>query len=201
MESHDLLALLDTAAGGAAVEKAYKKGEALFRRGDRPQSMFFILSGEARLVRCAPTGMEVVFQRTARGVLAEASLDQAVYHCDAVAALGTRALVIPLARFRAALAQPQVREAWLRHLSSELRRVRAQAERLALRTARHRVLHFIETEGRAGRLVLSQSKKSWAAELGLTHEALYRALAAMERCGIIEMSGTCLQIRPAPARP
>lgn len=201
MECLDLLALFDAAVGGAGVEKSYKKGEALFRRGDRPQSMFFILSGEARLVRGSPTGMEVVFQRTAQGFLAEASLDQAVYHCDAMAALGTRAWVVPLTKFRAALARPEVREVWLRHLSNELRRVRAHAERLALRAARDRILHFIETEGRGGRLVLSQSKKSWAAELGLTHEALYRTLGAMVRSGLIEMSGTCLRIRPPPERP
>lgn len=198
MQRHDLLALFDAAVGGAGVERSYKKGEALFRRGDRPQSMFFILSGEARLVRCSPTGMEVIFQRTAHGFLAEASLDQAAYHCDAMAARGTRAWVVPLTKFRAALARPDVREVWLRHLSNELRRMRAHAERLALRTARDRILHFIETEGQGGGLILSQSKKSWAAELGLTHEALYRTLGMMVRSGLLEMSGTGLRIRPAP---
>lgn len=50
--------------------------------------------------------------------------------------------------------------------------MRANAERLSLRTARERVLHFIETEGERGVVNLGQSKKDWAAELGLTHEAL-----------------------------
>ena len=35
----------------------------------------------------------------------------------------------------------------------------------------------------------------WAAELGLTHEALYRTLARMERSGEIDVDGPTLSIR------
>ena len=42
---------------------------------------------------------------------------------------------------------------------------------------------LVEAEGRDGRLELRQTKKAWAAELGLTHEALYRALAGLQREG------------------
>ncbi|WP_230646797.1 cyclic nucleotide-binding domain-containing protein [Bradyrhizobium sp. Leaf401] len=38
--------------------------------------MFFVLSGEVRLVRRSRSGGEVVLQRTRHGFLAEASLDQ-----------------------------------------------------------------------------------------------------------------------------
>ncbi len=55
--------------------------------------------------------------------------------------------------------------------------MRAHAERLSFKTARERIVHFIETEGDSGVVNLSHSKKDWAPELGPTHEALYRTLA------------------------
>jgi CRP-like cAMP-binding protein len=63
--------------------------------------------------------------------------------------------------------------------------LRSQCERLALRGATDRIEHYIEAEGNNGRLELSRTRKAWAAELGLTHEALYRALARLQRSGRI----------------
>ncbi len=156
--------------------------------------MFYVISGEARLKRNSPAGAEVIFQRARRGFLAEASLDQPAYHCDGVIAEKTRLLIVPIADFRALLSNENVQILWLRHLGNELRRMRAQSERLALRSASDRIIHFIETEGRNGKLLLSQSKKSWAAELGLTHEALYRALRSMTENGILRITGTCIEV-------
>jgi len=168
---------------------------AVFVRGDHPQAMFFVLSGEVRLVRRSSSGGEIVLQRTRSGFLAEASLDQPVYHCDAVAAETSSILVIRRKAFRDALAASDFRDRWIAHLARELRKVRAQAERLSLKTARERIVHFIETEGESGTVDLKQSKKDWAAELGLTHEALYRALAQMERRGELKVDNSRLLLR------
>lgn len=54
-----------------------------------------------------------------------------------------------------------------------------QCERMSLRNAGARVMHYLDSEGIDGRITLMQSKKSWAAELGLTHEALYRTLSSL----------------------
>lgn len=134
-------------------------------------------------------------QRAQRGFLAEASLDQATYHCDAIAVLPSDLLVFSRKAFVDALADEGFRNAWLSHLARELRRVRAQAERMSLKTAKDRIIHYIETEGENGSLSLSRSKKDWAEELGLTHEALYRALARLERSGEIRIDGATLSIR------
>lgn len=176
-----------------------ERGDVVFRRGDRPRTMFAVLSGEARLVRMSPTGGEVILQRARRGLLAEASLDQPRYHCDAIAVLPTRLACLPRSRFREALADDAFRSSWTTHLLHELRRARAQSERLSLHTARDRIIHYIEAEGDNGCVVLSQSKKDWAAELGLTHEALYRTLTLMVRAGELRTDGRCLAIcRNAP---
>lgn len=194
MEPTEFFPLLNAATRRRVAERDYAKGEQLFCRGDVPRFMFYVVSGEARLLRNSPAGVEVVFQRARRGFLAEASLEQPAYHCDGVAAESTRVLVVPIAGFRAVLSHEKVRGLWLRHLSNELRRARAHSERLALRSATDRIIHFIETEGSNGALILTQPKKSWAAELGLTHEALYRALRGMRDTGIFEIAGPCIQL-------
>ncbi|MGJ4947723.1 Crp/Fnr family transcriptional regulator [Bradyrhizobium sp. HKCCYLS20291] len=167
----------------------------VFRRGDRPRAMFFVLSGEVRLLRRSRGGDDVVLQRARQGFLAEASLDQAAYHCDAVAAQDSVLLAIDSQAFAEALRRPEIRERWSDHLARELRKVRAQAERLSLKTARERIVHFLETEGEGGTIELDRSKKDWAAELGLTHEALYRALARMQQSGTLIVRGSRLRLR------
>ncbi|MCB1542888.1 MAG: Crp/Fnr family transcriptional regulator [Rhodoblastus sp.] len=191
----DFLAYFDAAARARIAQRIYDRGGRLFLRGDPPKFMFYVASGEARLTRVSTAGAEIVFQRASAGFLAEASLDQPAYHCDGVAFTQTKTLAIPIAQFRAALAREDFRDYWLRHLSRELRRSRAHGERLALRTARERIIHYIETEGAAGALDLKQSKKSWAAEMGLTHEALYRTLASMTSAGQIMIEGHRIALR------
>lgn len=190
-----LLAALPKPARRFARLLEISRRTVVFSRGDRPQAMFFVLSGEVRLVRPSQSGAEIILQRTRRGFLAEASLDQPAYHCDAVAAETSSLLAIQRKAFDSALAADDFRDKWIAHLARELRKVRAHAERLSLKTARERILHFIETEGRSGIVTLNQSKKDWAAELGLTHEALYRALAQMEKAGELKVEQSRLALR------
>lgn len=71
-------------------------------------------------------------------------------------------------------------------LKRELKRLRAQCERLSLKGVRVCLLHLIESEGQHGRLPLGAGLKSMALELGVTHEALYRTVAAMEKQGLLK---------------
>lgn len=190
-----LLAALPRGARTRSRRFSVPRAAPLFRSGDRPAAMHFVLSGEIRLLRYSKAGGETVLQRARRGFLAEASLDQGAYHCHAVAAVASEVLAIPLRSFDEALAVPAFQRTWARHLARELRRSRAQVERLSLKTARDRIVHFIETEGEGGVVALQQSKKDWAAELGLTHEALYRALARMMRQGLLAIDGAMLRQR------
>jgi len=45
------------------------------------------------------------------------------------------------------------------------------------------VLHLLETEGEFGQYAVPSGLKSLAGELGVTNEALYRALAALKKAG------------------
>jgi CRP-like cAMP-binding protein len=77
------------------------------------------------------------------------------------------------------------------HLAARLVAERARAERLALPHAADRlldVLHALPPEP-DGTRCLGRSWKSLAAELGLSHEATYRALARLERAGLLRREG------------
>ena len=172
-------------------------GETLFRIGDPVGHAFLVLSGEARLIRRDRQGGEVILQRSRGGFIAEASLDSRTYHCDAVCARPGILLRFPVGAFRNALEEDALfRKAWQSLLAREVRKLRAQCERLSLHGAASRIAHYIESEGVDGAVTLSQSRKAWAAELGLTHEALYRALRRMQDDGMLAVQGSRIATVP-----
>lgn len=170
-------------------------GTVLFRLGERPALLYYVLDGEIALLRHSARGQAIVLQRARRGLLAEASVDSHRYHCDAVARAPSRVCTLPLDALRYALAEDAAfATAWARHLAGEIRRLRARAERLQLHGAEARIVHYLESEGVDGAVELDQPLKSWALELGLTHEALYRALARMTRTGRLARAGSRLRL-------
>lgn len=193
MGGHDWQALIGAQNELAAVPAALRQGadhvaapagQTVFRIATRPAKIFWVLDGEIRLVRRSRNGAEIVLQRASSGFVAEASLDSPRYHCDAVAAVESRLLAFPIERFRQALAEDEkFRAFWMGRLAREVHVLRSQCERLALHSAAERIEHYIESEGDHGRLELSRTRKAWAGELGLTHEALYRALSGLQRAG------------------
>lgn len=193
---HPELAHIPAALRDAARLRALAAGETLFRQGERPKAMHCVLDGEVRLLRRSRDGGEVVLQRSRGGFFAEASLESKAYHCDAEATAAGRLLCFPMKAFREALeGDAAFRSAWMALLAREVRRLRARCERLSLHGAEARIRHAIESEGTAGTLVLAQSRKAWAAELGLTHEALYRALARLQAAGALAVDGPRLTLR------
>lgn len=195
-----LVAALPEAARQSARLIEIEKSETLFERGHAPRWMHCVISGEVRLFRRSRDGGEIVLQRARAGFIAEASLDQKSYHCDAVAAVASVVLLIQRKSFIESLDEPAFRNQWIGHLAFELRKVRAQSERLSMRTARERIIHFLETEGNDGVVTLTESKKDWAVGMGLTHEALYRALAGMRRSGQLMIDGLRLQLAKHDSR-
>ena len=180
------LAAVPEALRGSAEHLTVAPGQTVFRIGTRPAKIFWVLEGEVRLVRRSRNGAEIILQRASSGFVAEASLDSPLYHCDAVAAVESRLLAFPISRFGQALAEDEkFRAFWMGRLAREVHILRSQCERLALHGAAERIEHYIESKGNEGRLELSRTRKAWAAELGLTHEALYRALSGLQRAGRI----------------
>mgnify|MGYP001104469335 FL=1 len=174
----------------------YEKSEAVFRTGDPADAVYRVLAGEVHLLRRAPDGADIVIHRARTGdFFAEASLFSPRYHCDAICVRPCRCLRLPAGALRQAIAnEPSFAMEWITALSRNLRRQRSAQERLALKGTRARVVHYLVDCGESGCVTLDQPLIRWAEELGVSHEALYRALSAMEKEGVLARDGTTLRL-------
>lgn len=157
----------------------------LFRTGERPQAMYWVLTGELRLLRHSPAGEAVILQRCHSGPFAEGSLFSSSYHCDGVAAQPSRLLRVSRTDFQNLLAEPDFGQAYVMYLSREVRQLRARCERLSLPRAEDRILHALADGGEYRFGPGHGTFKDWAGQLGMTHETLYRTLAALEKKGVV----------------
>jgi CRP-like cAMP-binding protein len=186
-----------------ARERRLARGAALFRAGDPALGLVIVVSGRLELVRTSAEGRRAVLHRAGPGdTFAEASLFETHHHCDALAAAPSLVQVFPAAELRrAAAADPELSWRIAAHLAARLVAARARAERLALPHAADRILdalHGLPAEPDGTRR-LGRPWKTLAAELGLSHEATYRALARLGRDGLVQRDGDRLRLPPRPA--
>ena len=187
--------LLPTSLHGLCTATSVKKGNLLFQTGKKPQWMFFVVDGEVTLERLSQQGDPVVLQRTRHGFVSEASLQSAKYHCDARAVANSDVVQIPIQDLAESLrSDADFSARWISMLNQEVKRLRLQCERLSLKSVKERVRHLIHTEGKDGTYVVNTGLKSLASQLGVTHEALYRTLADLEKSGEIERSDRALEL-------
>jgi CRP-like cAMP-binding protein len=180
---------IPTGVRAAAKVRKLKAGEVLFRLGDKTIGLCEVITGRVRLARVDRAGRETVLHVAGPGeTLAEASLFSSQYHCDAIASTNATVRVYPKREVLAAFeANPKAARAFSAALARQVMDLRTRIEQRNIRSARERVRHYLTINASAaGRAIeLRGSLKDIAAELGLTHEALYRTLAALERSGEI----------------
>jgi CRP-like cAMP-binding protein len=189
-----LLHLLPGKVLDLCKQRVLSKGEMLFKQGAKPETLFYIVSGEAVLSRISSHGESTILQRCKTGFLSEASLLSEKYHCDAFATQSGLAITIPIQAIRDGLMDSEFAIKWVALLSREIMRLRTQSERLGLKDIKSKLLHLIETEGTQGRLTLQSDFKSLASEIGVTHEALYRTISALENDGTLIKTLNSLQL-------
>jgi CRP/FNR family transcriptional regulator, dissimilatory nitrate respiration regulator len=179
--SHDPLPL---SLEEASVPRTLAAGEFLFKQGDSASAIYKIESGRLRLIRRTLDDHLIVLHTARAGELfAEAALFSEVYHCDAVSAAPSRIRVFPKAALIAALrSDPALSEAFMARLARQVQDLRARIELRNIRSARKRVLQYLQLRaGADGRTIAIEGQlQDIAAEVGLTREALYRALAGLE---------------------
>jgi CRP-like cAMP-binding protein len=160
--------------------RTFRKNQYLFHQGDLVGSLFFIVSGEARLVRRHRNGSAAVLQRATAGrFLAEASLFTSHYHCDSIASSRVSARLIAKSAMHD-LFQRDVAfaMAWAIYLADEVRHARLRAEILSLRTVTERLDAWVANQGSF------PAKGTWKAvaqEIGTSSEALYREIASRRK--------------------
>jgi len=173
----------------SAIERKLIAGQTLFSQGQQSACLYEVVSGKIRLACVDPAGREVVLGFASGGdTIGEASLFSPIYRCSAVA---TAPAVIRIYQKAALLAEfarnPKAAQAFMARLSRRIIDLRARLERQGIHSARDRVRHYLATYASMHQrtVVLPGTLKDLAAELGLTHEALYRTLSEMESDGEI----------------
>lgn len=176
----------------AHATRALAPGQALFRTGDPVTEMYVVANGTLRLQRYLDDGRLVPVSRASSGeTIAEASLFAVRYHCDCIAdgsaAVSAWRRADVLAGLRAA---PDEALTLLQHLAHQVQDLRSRIEVLTLHGAAPRILAYLgHRADPAGTWAMDRTWKAVAEEIGLTHEALYRALARLQRAGLIVREG------------
>lgn len=188
----------------AAVPFRLNPGEALFRTNDPSRGCFFLNSGEVQLLRWTPEGAQRVIHIARAGeTFAEAALFALHYHCDCVAAgkaagfLLQKAAVLHM--FRDDIGFARALAAQFAHQVQSLRR---SLEIHAIRPAGERVMAALGLfeNPHTGMLENLPPLKTLAAQIGLSHETLYRSIAGLVRAGrLVRLERGRIQY-PATAR-
>ena len=183
----------------AARQLSLNKSETLFQRDDDVDALYYIMEGELIALRYQHDGKAVIMMRNRAGeMFAPASMHMTSYPCSAVAALPSKVLQIPIPVIQEQLAHDhKFATFYIQSLADNLKKQCARSERLRLKSAKERVLHYIGCESSSGtEITLTCPTSKWAEELGIEPESLYRTLAEMEKEGVIERDKRCIRIKP-----
>lgn len=168
---------------------ALKKGQPLFRRGDPVEFLAFVLTGELKAVRAHADGTEYVMVRGEPGeFFAESALAAPSFVCDGVAVCASQVALLPAETLRRGLREDgDFALLFSLALARQARKQCSRYERVRLKRARDRVLHYLACEGgKTGCVHLAGSLADLAGELALEPETLYRTVAELEHEGRIE---------------
>jgi CRP-like cAMP-binding protein len=179
---------------GSGIERRLVAGQILFGQGDATVGVYEVVSGKVRQALVDPEGRDVVVGIAGPGeMIAEALLFSQTHDCAATAVTNA---VVRLYRKAFLLAQlerdPQAALSFMATLVEQILNLRIR-QRRSIPSARDRVRHYLTSNvggGRERTVNLPSTLKDLAAELGLTHETLYRTLSEMSANGeIARLSG------------
>ncbi len=169
----------------AGRRREVPRGSHVFRQEEPTGALHVLVSGAVELSRTTEAGEHVVIHRARAGeTFAEAALFSEEYHCDAVATADSTIIAfdrtLVLSRFAA---DPDFAKSLAHWFARQVQGYRRRLEIHAIKRADERVLAAFA----AG--MATSDLKTLAAEIGLTHEAVYRALKRLTTDGRIRKTG------------
>jgi CRP/FNR family transcriptional regulator, transcriptional activator FtrB len=177
----------------------------LFRQGETPAALHFLLQGQAILSGTAPDGSQAVIEVLTPGaafVVASVLVDQA-YLMGATTVTSARVLKLRAAPLRALIrTEPQIAFALMGTLARNYRSMTRQVRDLKLRTATQRLACYLislvtDREAKSARLRLPFHKALLAGRLGCRQDSLSRAFAVLRELGV-ETSGATIVVHDVP---
>lgn len=169
----------------SCTERFFKAGESIFHQDEKTVGFYFILEGSAELQRVSLEGSNIVLHYAVAGeAFAEASLFSPTYHCDAMACADTRTLFLRKDVMLARLSKDSAfATSLLAHMARQVQHYRALQQLQAIRRADERVLAALQLG------LPTNNWISFAGQIGLSHEAVYRALKVLTQKGKVKRSG------------
>lgn len=184
----------------AIAVRTLRPEQCLFRQGDVATALFVVKSGRLKIVRHTPEHRFVTLQVVRSGdSFAEAALFSESYAYTAIAEIASQVVVYPKQLLLSALREKQqLAEDFMTLL---VRRNLSLVIRLELRdmqAAHRRVLHYLRylTQASDSTVVtFDRPFKDIATDLGLTPATLSRALARLEREGLIDREQKVIRLK------
>lgn len=162
-----------------------KKSSHIFHQEDATTGLYFVVSGCVHLIRVSEQGEDVIIHRAYAGeTFAEASIFSDGYHCNAIAADDIELIKISKHTVLEKISSDPNFALYLsKRFAMQVQTQRRLREILSIRNASERVF--------AGMCIgmLDGPIKIFASEIGLTHEATYRALNQLSKLGKIKKTG------------
>lgn len=172
---------------------SYKRGESIYRAGDRSDSLYIVSKGKIKIYRLSESGKEqllrILHQGDFTGELALFS--ETVHEAYAEAIEETSVCTIKRSELQELLMKyPFISLRLLSEFSSRLEQSEKQTTRFATEKVETRIAHFlaecVDNEKQSLEIVLPMNKKDMASYLGTTPESISRKLTDMEESGYIK---------------
>ena len=191
---HGLSARLTRRVAAAVVIRRYPRRAVLFRSGDAPASLHFVLSGRVHVARRVARGSSVLHFEAAGGVLGEIPVfGGGAYPATATAVETVRCAVLTADVVeRLLVEEPDFARFALRRMARRARVVLERLDELSDYTVTARVAAYVSAraeENRSPELHLGVSQASLAEQLGTVREVVVRALRALCEAGAIRRIG------------
>ena len=197
-ESEDLLRRL------VAHRTRLRKGEVLFRPGDRFVALYAIRLGSLKTVALADDGSELVTGYHLTGeIVGLDGMGQDTYASQALALEDTEVCILPIDRIeRLAHREQSFQQRLYRLLSGAISRERANALMLGTMRAEQRLASFLldlsaryQTRGySATEFVLRMTREEIGSHLGLKLETVSRLLSRFDEEGLIQVRGRVIKL-------
>ncbi len=178
----------------------------IFQQGDLPQAVWFICSGEVKLVRLESEGQELIYniRSAGRWLGLGSALKQMRYEFTATPLTTCQVLRLPVGTFQR-LFRTDPEFAWLvaQELAGNLIELYERLAQVAIVTPRHQLEHYLrraaEERGRSGngdevRLRLPLKRKELARMINVTPQYVSELLTELEAEGVLRRSGRELTI-------
>lgn len=163
---------------------SYQTGQYVFRQDDPTSGFYLLLQGTVELRRVLASGAQVILHRAQTGeTFAEASLFSERYHCDAIACSPCELVRMRKSDVLNASDSDDVSASLVQHLSAQVQRYRLLLQLCSIQRADERVLAAMEAGFKP------DNWKSFAPQIALSHEAVYRALNNLTKQGLVKRIG------------